>query len=110
MEILNKNTLNISISKFMKDLGYGCTSSENILEIVLKQMGTNLESLNNKDIASILLMMAQTNIGLEESAMLKSIIPSTSESEYKNLSSWDIKLFIDSLNKKVFFITNFNKC
>jgi len=101
LEILNKTSFSVSISKFIKDLGYGCTSSENILEIVLHQMGTDLKSLTSKDVASILLMMAQTNVGLEENPMLKSMIPSSNEQEYKTLNSWDIKLFIESLKKKV---------
>jgi len=100
LEILNKTSFSVSISKFIKDLGYGCTSSENILEIVLHQMGTDLKSLTSKDVASILLMMAQTNVGLEENPMLKSMIPSSNEQEYKTLNSWDIKLFIESLKKK----------
>ncbi|KAG4096458.1 Not1-domain-containing protein [Neocallimastix lanati (nom. inval.)] len=100
LEILNKTTLNISISKFIKDLGYGCTSSENILENVLQQIGTELKSLKEKDVASLLLMMAQTNVGLKESSMLKSMIPSSYEQEYKTLNSWDVKLFIESLKKK----------
>jgi len=101
LDILSKATLNISISKFMNDLGYGCTSSQNILEIVLKQIGADLESLQEKDVASILLMMAQTHTGLEESPMLESMIPLSNKQEYRKLPTWDTKLFIESLKNKV---------
>jgi len=101
LDILNEASLDISVSNFLKDLGYGCTSSQNILEIVLKQIGVNLESLKEKDIASILIMMAHSNSGLEESPMLESIIPSSNKQEYRKLTTWDIKLFIESLRKKV---------
>ncbi|OUM58681.1 hypothetical protein PIROE2DRAFT_47750 [Piromyces sp. E2] len=100
LDILNKTTLNISISKFLRDLGYGCTSSQNILEVVLKQIGIDLDSLKEKDVASILLMMAQTHSGLEESPMLESMIPNSNKQEYKQLTSWDTKLFIESLKNK----------
>jgi len=108
LEILNRTSLNISISKYMKDLGYGCTSSQNILEIALKQIGVTLDTLKEKDVASVLIMMAQSNSGLEESPMLESMIPSSIRQEYKKLTSWNIKLFIESLKNKVCFYIRSN--
>ncbi|KNC97024.1 CCR4-NOT core subunit CDC39 [Spizellomyces punctatus DAOM BR117] len=97
----------ISLAELMEELGYGATSSSIILRRVMDHVFSSSASLNEEEVARVLIMMVRTHSNLEQSAAAQGLAASIFEGAdvaVQHMSSWDVEVFasvVADLNPKL---------